>query len=113
MGIMTRRQGTEFVISSDRGANDAPTSKAPKGRPSENYEVWNGDNWSTISTDAKTFDTLDAADDYVRANFSKVTGLRTAPPKPRVKRPSKPAPPAPDVTAPNADCLSASNRTIA
>ena len=30
MGIMTRRQGAEFVISSDRSANDTPTSRAPE-----------------------------------------------------------------------------------
>jgi len=74
MGIMTRKSGTEYVISSDRSATDAPVNRAPKGRPSGNYEVWTGDAWSAEMTAAKTFGTLDDADEYVRANFKKVTG---------------------------------------
>ena len=97
MGIMTRKQGTEYVISSDRGALDAPTDRAPKGRPLESYEVWTGKNWSAVMTEAATFGTLDDADDYVRANFAKVTGL-LSPQKPSIRRPAKSAIPAPNVT---------------
>ena len=79
MGIMTRKLGTEFVIGSDRSASDAPSNRPPKGRPSESYEVWTGKNWSAVMTEAQTFGTLDAADDYVRVNFAAVTGLVPAP----------------------------------
>ena len=100
MGVMTRKQGAEYIISSDRSVSDAPTNRAPKGRPSGNYEVWTGTSWSAVMTEAKTFDTLDDADDYVRANFAKVTGLLTPPPRPSVRRPKVAAPaPAPDVVA--------------
>ena len=74
MGIMTRKLGTEYVISSDRSATDAPVNRAPKSRPSESYEVWTGDAWSAEMTAAKKFESLDDADEYVRANFKKVTG---------------------------------------
>lgn len=74
MGILTRKLGTEYVIGSDRCATDAPVSRAPKSRPSGSYEVWTGDAWSAEMTAAKTFGTLDDADEYVRANFKKVTG---------------------------------------
>ncbi len=100
MGIMTRKQGAEYVISSDCNAADAPTNRAPKGRPSGNYEVWTGENWSAELNNAKPFDTLDAADDYVRANFARVTGL-ISPQKRSFKRPAKPkmpVEPLPEVT---------------
>ena len=74
MGILTRRQGSEYVIGSDCSAADAPSSRAPKGRPASSYEVWTGEIWSAVITDAKTFATLDAADEYVRANFARVIG---------------------------------------
>ena len=99
MGIMTRRQGPGFVISSDRSASDAPTNRPPKGRPSENYEVWTGSSWSAVMSEAKSFGTLDDADDYVRVNFAQVTGLLPAVKKPSVKRPAKSTTPLPDVTA--------------
>src|ERR1700710_3009265 len=82
MGIMSRKQGVQYVISSDRSSADAPTNRAPKGRPSENYEVWTGDQWSAEMTKAKMFTTQDEADDYVRANFAKVTGLLSPQPRP-------------------------------
>ena len=75
MGIMTRKQGNDYVISSDRDSAEAPTNRAPKKR-SDVYEVWTGDRWSTLMTEAKTFDTLDDADEYVRAHYALVTGQR-------------------------------------
>jgi hypothetical protein len=99
MGIMTRRQGAGFVISSDRSASDAPTNRPPKGRPTESYEVWTDSGWSAVMSEAKTFGTLDDADDYVRINFARVTGLLPAAQKPSVRRPAKPSTPVPDVTA--------------
>ena len=98
MGIMTRRQGADFVISSDRSAADAPTNRAPKGQPSANYEVWTGTTWSPVMTEAKTFGTLDDADDYVRVNFAAVTGL-LSPQKPSVRRPPRTATPTPTAAA--------------
>jgi|GEM_PF-2478232 len=97
MGIMTRKLGNNFVISSDRSTADAPTNRAPKGRPAESYEVWTGQNWSTEMTEAETFATLDDADDYVRVNFAKVTGL-ISPQKPSFKRAAKSPTPPPSVT---------------
>ena len=114
MGVMTRKQGTEYVISSDRSATDIPTTRAPARRPTDSYEVWTGKNWSAEMSEAKTFGTLDDADEYVRANFAKVTGLLSTQ-KPSIRRPAKTPIPAPDVTGagspfqavtPNGDCRS-------
>ena len=73
MGILTRKQGDAYVISSDRNSADAPAKHAPK-RQSNIYEVWTGRLWSVAMTDAKTFESLDSADEYVRANYALVTG---------------------------------------
>jgi hypothetical protein len=99
MGILTRKQGTDYVIGSDRSATDAPTGRAPKGRPSDSYEVWTGEAWSAVVTEAMTFDTLDDADEYVRANFSKVTGQLSST-KPSIKRPVESVTPSPPVAEP-------------
>ena len=69
MGILTRKQGEDFVITSDRGADDSSTKRAPKRARLDIYVVWTGDHWSDAMTDAKKFNTLDSADDYVRANY--------------------------------------------
>lgn len=73
MGIMTRKRDSEFIIASDRRTGEVRTKKPPKGKPSETYEVWTGDAWSARMTDAKTFMTLDDADEYIRANYAQVT----------------------------------------
>jgi hypothetical protein len=99
MGIMTCKQGTEYVIGSDRSATDAPTNRPPKGRPSGSLEVWTGETWSAVMTDAKTFGTLNDADEYVRANFSKVTG-QLSPAKRSLGRPAEAAIPSPAATEP-------------
>jgi hypothetical protein len=72
MGILTRRQDNVFVITSDRTLGASPTARAPARLP-EDYQVWTGQRWSTTQADAVTFASLEAADEYVRANFSKVT----------------------------------------
>jgi hypothetical protein len=97
MGILTRKQGPDYVIGSDRSAMDAPTNRAPKGRLAESLAVWTGETWSAVMTEAMTFGTLDDADEYVRANFSKVTGQISAT-KPSIKRQVQPAAPSPAVT---------------
>ena len=99
MGILTRRQGTGFVIGSDRSATDAPTTRPPKGRLSDSIAVWTGETWSPEMTEAMTFDTLDAADEYVRANYAKVAG-QFSPAKPDIKRPAKTTTLPPPVTEP-------------
>jgi hypothetical protein len=74
MGILTVQQGTRFVISSDRSMTDAPINRPPKGKPSGDYQVWTGDTWSLVKTDAMTFGTLDQADEYVKANYRRLSG---------------------------------------
>jgi hypothetical protein len=83
MGVLTRKQGADYVIGSDRDATDAQTVRPPKGRPSHSSAVWTGETWSPDMTEAITFPTLDDADEYVRANFSKVIGQLS--PKRRVR----------------------------
>jgi len=99
MGILTRKQGTGFVIGSDRNATDAPTTRPPKGRLSDSIAVWTGETWSAVMTDAMTFETLDDADEYVRVNFSKVAG-QFSPAKPSIKRPVESVIPPPPVAEP-------------
>jgi hypothetical protein len=99
MGILTRQQGTGFVIGSDRSATDAPTTRPPKGPLSDSIAVWTGETWSVLLDEAMTFETLDDADEYVRANYSKVAGL-FSPAKPSIRRPAESAPPSPPVAEP-------------
>ena len=74
MGVMTRKSGEEFVITSDRIAGELPSITAPKKRGSDVYQVWTGDGWSESLADAKTFTAFDAADEYTRENFNRVMG---------------------------------------
>jgi hypothetical protein len=73
MGILTRKQGEMYVISSDHTADGPPAKRAPQ-RMSETYYVWNGERWSSNVDEAITFASLDDADEYVRANYGKVSG---------------------------------------
>ena len=72
MGIMTRQVGEKYVIASDRPSHDVPSKRAPN-RLTDFHQVWTLSGWSTTLADAIGFDSLDDADEYVRANFSKVT----------------------------------------
>ena len=99
MGILTRKQGTGFVIGSDRSATDAPTTRPPKGRLSESIAVWTVESWSAVMTEAMTFDTLDDADEYVKANYSKVAG-QFSPERPSIKRRVESVLPSPPVAEP-------------
>ena len=74
MGILTLEQDGKYVISSDRSISDAPVNRPPKGKPSDNYQVWSGDGWSVVQAEATTFGTLDEADEYVRANYRRLSG---------------------------------------
>ena len=73
MGILTRQQDATFVITSDKQAGVAQGTRAP-ARVSSEYVVWTGIGWSGNRADALQFDSLEAADEYVRANFAKVMG---------------------------------------
>lgn len=73
MGILTRKQGTKYVISSDRDLDHKTSKRAPR-TASDVYQVWTGIEWSTNLSDALGFDSLDDADEYVRANYNKVVG---------------------------------------
>jgi hypothetical protein len=74
MGILTLQRDGRYVISSDRSITDAPVSRPPKANLSGDYRVWTGDAWSLVQTDAMTFDTLDDADEYVKANYARLSG---------------------------------------
>jgi len=71
MGVMTRDRGEVFVITSDRNPDEAQTKRVAK-KMSNTFWVWTGDSWSAVMTDAKTFETMDAADEYIRANSGRV-----------------------------------------
>jgi hypothetical protein len=70
MGILTRRQGNHYVISSDHTA-DVANKRAPR-HLTDDYQVWTGKQWSANTTDALNFESLDEADEYVRANYAMV-----------------------------------------
>ena len=71
MGVMTRDRGEVFVVTSDRNPDEPPSKRAAK-KMSNTYLVWTGDGWSADMADAKTFETVDAADEYIRANSDRV-----------------------------------------
>jgi hypothetical protein len=72
MGVMAREQGELYVITSDRTLDDSPRKIAPK-RPKDGvYRVWTGDKWSTIATDAITFEAIEDTDDYIQENFGRL-----------------------------------------
>jgi hypothetical protein len=71
MGVMTCDRGDVFVITSDRNPGEVQSTRLAK-KMSSTYQVWTGDSWSTVMTNAKTFETQQAADDYLRANSERV-----------------------------------------
>ena len=72
MGVMAREQGELYVITSDRRSGDSPSKIAPK-RPNDGvYQVWTGDKWSTITTDAITFVAIEEADQYIKENTGRL-----------------------------------------
>jgi len=70
MGIMARREGDTFVITSDRTSHAETTKRAP--RVSLVCQVWTGAHWSRNTNTAMRFGSCDAADEYLRANFARV-----------------------------------------
>ena len=71
MGVMARDQGEVFVVTSDRILGETKNTRAAK-KMSSTYLVWTGDSWSSVMTDAKTFETHEAADNYIRVNSDRV-----------------------------------------
>ncbi|MBL9091569.1 MAG: hypothetical protein JNL96_10115 [Planctomycetaceae bacterium] len=72
MGILARPLGDLFVVTSDRTLGEAPTKTAPKRAIVDNFQIWTGERWSPIPTEAKTFYSLDRADDYIREHISQL-----------------------------------------
>lgn len=72
MGVRPRKSGENFIITSDRVAGELPSNRIPKNSPHEVFQVWTGDEWSATITDATLFTAIDVADEYIRANFSRV-----------------------------------------
>ncbi|TWU40601.1 hypothetical protein [Novipirellula artificiosorum] len=72
MGVMAREQGKFYVITSDRTLGDSPSKSAPKRSHDGVYQVWTGDKWSTINTDAITFEAIEEADEYIRKNSGQI-----------------------------------------
>jgi hypothetical protein len=72
MGLLTRQIGLKYVISSDRTSDEVNTKRAPRFQ-SNTFLVWTGAEWSASMDQALSFDSLDEADEYVRANYGKVT----------------------------------------
>jgi hypothetical protein len=73
MGILTRQVGEEYIITSDSVTGEAPRKRAPR-RMTGAYRVWTGDVWSTDVSTAKAFGSMDLADEYVRANYARISG---------------------------------------
>ena len=80
MGILTKKWNDSYIITSDRTAEGQPSKRAPR-RMSEIYQVWTGSDWSVNSAEALSFASLDAADEYVRANYARVSSLEKATPQ--------------------------------
>lgn len=74
MGILTLQQDARYVISSDRHSTDAPVNRPPKAKLAGDYEVWTGAGWSSVKSEAMTFDSLDDADEFVKANYARLSG---------------------------------------
>ena len=72
MGVMAREQGEFYVITSDRTLGDSPSKTAPKKPNDGIYQVWTGDEWSTDTSDAITFEAIEEADEYIRKNAGQV-----------------------------------------
>ncbi len=72
MGILTRKQNERFVISSDLTDPLAKGKRAPN-RVNTAYLVWTGLTWSPNNSEAQFFDSLDDADEYVRAHYAELS----------------------------------------
>lgn len=71
MGVMARQVGELFIVTSDRDA-EGVHAKTVRKRLLDTYQVWTGSQWSTVASEAVTFTTMDEADEYVRANYTRI-----------------------------------------
>jgi hypothetical protein len=76
MGILTQQIGEKYVISSDLTAAEAPSKRPPRSKPFASYEVWTGESWSASGADATIFNSLDAADQYVKEHYAQLSAKR-------------------------------------
>ena len=76
MGILTRRQGVQYVVTSDLTGVEPSTRRAP-ARLSSVYLVWTGAGWSANLDEALNFASIDDADEYVRANYEQLSRKRS------------------------------------
>ncbi len=72
MGILTRKQDERFVITSDLTDPLVKAKRAPN-RLNDSYLVWTGSNWSLNNSEAHFFDSMDDADEYVRAHYQELS----------------------------------------
>ena len=72
MGVMPRKSGEKFIITSDRVAGELPSNRIPRKPLLEVFQVWTGHGWSATITDATFFTDIDVADEYIRANYARV-----------------------------------------
>ena len=72
MGVMSRKSGDNFIVTSDRVAGELPIKHAPKKPQLQVFQVWTGDGWSPSLEAATIFPSQEAADEYIRANFDRV-----------------------------------------
>lgn len=70
---MARKQGDVFLITSDVVAGDAPRNRPPNQSVNLPLMYWNGSSWSTEIASAKTFSSLELADEYTRANYVRLS----------------------------------------
>ncbi|HZZ28555.1 MAG TPA: hypothetical protein VFE46_11180 [Pirellulales bacterium] len=75
MGILTRKQGEQFVISSDHTEPGVISTRPPR-RLNEPYQVWTGTVWSANIMEAAIFESLEDADEYVRANYTRLSIIK-------------------------------------
>jgi hypothetical protein len=73
MGILTRTQDDYFVITADHMVTGTNTKRAPT-RPSSDYHIWTGEQWTESRGLGLRFASLEEADEYVRANYAKLRG---------------------------------------
>ena len=72
MGVMARVQDEVYVITSDRISGDSPSKTAPKRQLDRVFQTWTGEKWSSVASDAITFEAIEDADDYIKDNSARL-----------------------------------------
>jgi hypothetical protein len=71
LGVMARKWDERFVITSDHNPDGAANQRAPRNL-SDTYFVRTGESLSSVMTDTEIFDTMEAAEGYMRVNYERV-----------------------------------------